>query len=49
MSLFIAGEAFPDPGTHAAAKIAIFVASLLAGIAGTLLLWPRPRQGARIP
>lgn len=47
MSLFIAGEAFPDPGTHAAAKIAIFIASLLAGIAGTLLLWRRPREGAR--
>ena len=47
MSLFIAGEAFPDPGIHAAAKIAIFMASLLAGIAGTLLLWRRPREGAR--
>ena len=47
MSLFIAGEAFPDPGIHAAAKIAIFIASLLAGIAGTLLLWRRPREGAR--
>lgn len=47
MSLFIAGEAFPDPGTHAAAKIAIFIASLLAGIAGTLLLWRRPMEGAR--
>lgn len=39
MSLFIAGEAFPESGDYAAAKIAIFIASLLAGIAGTLILW----------
>jgi NhaA family Na+:H+ antiporter len=31
MSLFIAGVAFPDPGQYAAAKIAIFLASLIAG------------------
>jgi NhaA family Na+:H+ antiporter len=41
MSLFIAGQAFPDAGEYAAAKIAIFLASLLAGVAGVLILWPR--------
>lgn len=38
MSLFIAGQAFTDPGDFAAAKIAIFLASLLAGTMGVLLL-----------
>jgi NhaA family Na+:H+ antiporter len=42
MSLFIAGEAFPNPNDFAAAKIAIFVASLIAGIAGTATLWRQP-------
>jgi NhaA family Na+:H+ antiporter len=41
MSLFIAGEAFPDPDDFAAAKIAIFLASLVAGILGVLILWKR--------
>ncbi len=41
MSLFIAGEAFQDPRDYVAAKIAIFIASLVAGIAGVLILWPR--------
>ena len=42
MSLFIAGQAFPDAGDFAAAKIAIFVASLLAGVTGVAIL-----RGAR--
>jgi Na+:H+ antiporter, NhaA family len=42
MSLFIAGEAFPDPADYAAAKIAIFLASLVAGGLGLLILWPKP-------
>jgi NhaA family Na+:H+ antiporter len=42
MSLFIAGIAFPDPADYAAAKIAIFLASLIAGGLGALVLWPRP-------
>ncbi len=46
MSLFIAGEAFPVPADFAAAKIAIFSASLLAGILGAALLWPRRRSPA---
>lgn len=41
MSLFIAGEAFPNEADFAAAKIAIFTASLIAGVAGTALLWPK--------
>jgi NhaA family Na+:H+ antiporter len=41
MSLFIAGVAFPDQEVYAAAKIAIFLASLIAGGLGVLILWPR--------
>lgn len=44
MSLFIAGQAFSDPGDYAAAKIAIFLASLVAGVAGVLILWPRSTE-----
>ena len=40
MSLFIAGQAF-EPPEFAAAKIAIFAASLLAGMLGVAILWPR--------
>lgn len=39
MSLFIAGEAFPDPDVFAAAKIAIFGASLVAALVGAVVLW----------
>lgn len=38
MSLFIAGAAFPDPADFAAAKISIFIASVLAAVAGVLIL-----------
>jgi NhaA family Na+:H+ antiporter len=41
MSLFIAGVAFQNPGDYAAAKIAIFLASLIAGGVGVLILWRR--------
>lgn len=41
MSLFIAGQAFPGASEFAAAKISIFIASLLAGAAGVGLLWRR--------
>ena len=44
MSLFIAGRAFPDEADFAAAKIGIFLASLIAGAAGVAILW-----GARRP
>jgi len=41
MSLFIAGVAFPNQADYAAAKIAIFLASLMAGGLGMLVLWPK--------
>jgi NhaA family Na+:H+ antiporter len=44
MSLFIAGQAFTDPGDYAAAKIAIFIASLIAAVIGTVILYPRRRE-----
>lgn len=39
MSLYIARKAFPDESDFAAAKIGIFLASLIAGGLGTALLW----------
>jgi len=47
MSLFIAGQTFPREEDFTAAKLAIFIASVLAGSAGLLILWPR-RQGAEV-
>jgi NhaA family Na+:H+ antiporter len=41
MSLFIADLAFPVPADFTAAKVAIFLASVVAGVLGTLVLWPR--------
>ncbi len=41
MSLFIAGQAFPGAAEFTAAKLAIFLASVLAGTVGSLLLWKR--------
>ena len=41
MSLFIAGAAFPSAADYAAAKIAIFIASLIAAGLGTAILYPR--------
>ena len=35
------GLAFPDPADYAAAKIAIFLASLIAAVLGTIILYPR--------
>ena len=48
MSLFIAGVAFPDREDYAAAKIAIFLASLIAGFFGVMILWPRLEANERI-
>jgi NhaA family Na+:H+ antiporter len=45
MSLFIASQAFPDAADFAAAKIAIFLASIVAGTAGLAILWHR-HEGA---
>ena len=44
MSLFIAGQAFPNPADYAAAKIAIFIASIIAAGVGTMVLYPRRRE-----
>jgi len=44
MSLFIAGLAFPNPAAYAAAKIAIFIASLIAAVLGTIILYPRSHE-----
>ena len=44
MSLFIAERALPAADDLAAAKVAIFAASLLAGGLGLAILWPRARS-----
>jgi NhaA family Na+:H+ antiporter len=44
MSLFIAHYAFPDPADFAAAKLAVFIASVVAGLAGWALLWIAPAE-----
>jgi NhaA family Na+:H+ antiporter len=41
MSLFIAAQSFPDAADFAAAKLAVFIASLVAAGLGSALLWPR--------
>jgi NhaA family Na+:H+ antiporter len=43
MSLFIAGQAFASADDFSAAKIAVFLASIVSAIAGVALLW-RPLQ-----
>ncbi len=39
MSLFIAGQAYPDAGDFAAAKVAVLGASVLSAAVGIVLLW----------
>jgi NhaA family Na+:H+ antiporter len=39
MSLFIAGQAYPDAGAFGAAKIAVFASSLLSALVGIAILW----------
>ena len=41
MSLFIAAQSFADAADFAAAKLAVFIASLVAAGLGSALLWPR--------
>jgi len=47
MSLFIAGQAFATAADFASAKIAVFVASILAALVGMVLLWfgAQPSEG----
>jgi len=42
MSLFIAGQAFPEAGDFASAKIAVFAASVLSAVIGVAVLWTAP-------
>ena len=44
MSLFIAGQAFANAAEYAAAKIAIFIASIVAALLGTIILYPRREE-----
>jgi NhaA family Na+:H+ antiporter len=44
MSLFIAAQAFPVATDFAAAKIAVFGASILAAVAGVAILWGAERR-----
>jgi NhaA family Na+:H+ antiporter len=46
MSLFIARQAFPDTADFSAAKLAIFIASLLAAGLGSALLWKAGERDA---
>lgn len=46
MSLFIAGQAFPNATDYAAAKIGIFLASSIAAVFGTIILYPRRQEEA---
>ena len=47
MSLFIAGQAFADPGDFAAAKLAVFGASVVAALVGVGVLWRAPAPAER--
>ena len=49
MSLFIAGQAFPVPEDFAAAKIAVFVASVLSAVIGMAMLWSAKPPEAATP
>jgi NhaA family Na+:H+ antiporter len=44
MSLLIAGQAFPGATDFSAAKMAVFVASILWAVVGTAMLWGASRQ-----
>lgn len=46
MSLFIAGQAFPEPSDFAAAKIAVFAASVVSALIGLAVLWFARQRGA---
>jgi NhaA family Na+:H+ antiporter len=49
MSLFIAGQAFPPPSDFAAAKIAIFAASIISAAVGMGVLWSIGRAEEGVP
>lgn len=47
MSLFIAGQAFPDAADFAASKVAVFAASIMSALIGVALLLWATRSGAQ--
>ncbi len=47
MSLFVAGQAFPNQADFSAAKIAVFAASILSSIIGVSILWQASRTASR--
>ena len=47
MSLFIASQAFPTETDFAAAKIAVFAASIASAVLGVAILWNADRQRGR--
>lgn len=49
MSLFIAGQAFPAEAAAAAAKIAVFAASVLSAVIGVAILWTAGRSEEEEP
>ena len=49
MSLFIAAHAFSSAADFSAAKIAIFLASIIASVTGMTILWRPRRTGAGSP
>ena len=49
MSLFIAGQAFPAASDYAAAKIAVFAASVLSSVIGVAILWGAPAPASDDP
>ncbi|BBJ22111.1 hypothetical protein W01_00380 [Candidatus Nitrotoga sp. AM1P] len=49
MSLYIAAKAFPHAPNFAAAKIGVFLASILAGALGVFLLWQQGRKMIKHP
>jgi NhaA family Na+:H+ antiporter len=44
MSLFIAGQAFPEADEFAAAKVAVLAASILSSAVGVAVLWQVPAR-----
>jgi len=46
MSLFIAGQAFPEAADFAVAKVAVFAASVISPLAGVAVLFPVRRAAA---
>ncbi len=48
MSLFIAGQAFPAPEDFAAAKIAVFSASVFSALLGVAVLWRPAAEPAEL-